>query len=282
MDLLSIIEKEISETQTAIAFQHEQVKWYLQTYLLAISGLFALSGYFASDSNITVRESIIGATFTITTFFLGWIFLSVIAHKSSLIIMLYKQLAVTRGIRARSTPELAADYVMPRASHHIKVAGMLKYLPYLFFVFNFLILCGGLSFYFSPHMKYFQIVASVSAFAVTLGTFYPVVCVTFNRQIRCATHAKSMRHKNLLERIWGHEMHKIKQRHRGVRGFFLAVAMFGAISIAIFSFSTIGVTYEQTIVYFAYIGTALFGVLRLLIERYRLVVALKKVDSGIE
>jgi hypothetical protein len=282
MDLLNIVEKEISETQTAIAFQHEQVKWYLQTYLLAISGLFALSGYFASDNNITIRESIIGATFTVTTFFLGWTFLSVIAHKSSLIIMLNKHLAATRGIRVRSAPDLAADYVMTRTSRHIKVASMLKYLPYLFFAFNFLILCGGLSFYFSPHMKYYQIVASVSAFAVTLGTFYPVVCVTFNRQIRCASQAKSMRHKNLLERIWGHEMHKIKQRHKVARGCFLAMAMFGAISIALFSFSTTGATFELTIINLAYIGTALFAVSRLMIERYRLVIALQKVDPGIE
>jgi len=109
-----VIEKEISEALTSLNQQHVQCQWYVQIYLLAISGLFAIAGFFGKDGTLSVQASAVGVTYALLVFFLGWLFLSVVAHKATMIHMLYKHVAIMRGLRAQSHATLQKDYVLPR------------------------------------------------------------------------------------------------------------------------------------------------------------------------
>lgn len=98
MSALDVLSKEIDEAYKSVASQHDQIKYYFQIYMAALAGLFTLTGYFSSGG-ITRDEAIIGIISTVSVFCLGWIFLSIVAHKVSMLIFLYKHLAVCRAKR---------------------------------------------------------------------------------------------------------------------------------------------------------------------------------------
>lgn len=279
MATLELINKEVDETTSGISHQHIQLKDYLQVYLLSLGGLFAISGFFSSNGEVGIKESIIGSVCTLTVFFLGWLFLSIVSHRASMLILLYKHLAFLREMRANEfgNNEFIKGYVLPAGKGMIKMPGLLHYLPYFFFAFNFLILCGGLAFFLSPHMKYHQIVACVSAAAVFFGSFYPLVCVTFKRHVKCAEKANTIKGMRRLEDVWHKQIMERQRPSRTVKVILAFGAIVGSIVIAAFSF----VVDKSDIFYvvtFSWTSVIAYALIRFFAEKFRISFSIEAVD----
>jgi len=277
-----IIEKEISETSTSLNQQHTQCQWYVQTYLLAISGLFAVAGFFGKDGKLSIQASSVGIVYAVIVFFLGWVFLSVVAHKAAMIHMLYKHIASMRALRINKHEELREKYVLPLEKNQIRYGSLITYLPYLFFIFNFIFLCSALTYFISPHFSYYQTVAIVCASATLFGTFYPVVCISFNKHLGCAFKANNARHRNLLEHIWTHAVKKEKRKYRSIKYILLAIANLGAIGVVVFALMPLSKEYTHTIIYTSYSGVLIFTAIRYVMEKYRIKIGVEAVRQKIE
>jgi len=275
-----IIEKEIAEASASIASQHSQCQWYVQTYLVAITGLFAIAAFFAKDGKLTLQASSVGVVYSIVVFFIGWVFLSVIAHKVAMIQMLYKHVAGMRELRAKNHPILESAYVLPKGRTPVKYGSLIGQLPYLFFAFNFVLFAGGISFFLAPHTQYHQTVSVVVAICTILGTFYPVVCISFNKHLSCASKARNMRHKQLLENHWTRAVRDRKKKFRGVRNTLLLLANIGAILVAAFAYSPQSSGFEMAVIFLSYIGIAIYGALRYAMERWRLRIGVEAIRAG--
>lgn len=280
MPKIDIINKEVDETIGNISHQHQEIKYYFQLYTVALIGLFSISGYF-SNNGLSIHESIIGSAYTVTVFFLGWVFLSIVSHKVAMIILLYKHIAIFRRRRLNilKGTNLMKDYVLPSDKKDVMMPEMLKYLPYLVFVFNFLILCGGLAFYFAPHMPYYQMMATVTATAVLFGAFYPRVCITFNKHVSCATRGSTLRAKYRMELAWERAIKQAGKPSRIIKIIFLIVSALGAWSIAVVSFFIENHTYQVVIVFFCWGGITMFGILRYKVEIYNFKIAQNKISE---
>ena len=280
MPEIEIINKEIDETINNVTHQHQQIKYYFQVYMVALVGLFSISGYFAKGG-FSTHESIVGAAFTVTVFFLGWVFLSVVSHKVAMIILLYKHLSVFRRRRLNimNCSGLEKEYVLPHEKKNVIMPGMLKFLPYLVFVFNFLILCGGLAFYLAPHVSYVQSVATISAVAVVLGAFYPRVCITFNKHISCAIRGATLRAKHRMENAWEKSVKQCGKPSRLIKVVFVLFSITGALGLAISSYYITDPLYQKVIVIACWIGVVVFAVVRYFIEIYNFKIAKNKVSE---
>lgn len=277
-----IVEKEISETTASLSQQHTQCQWYVQTYLLAVSGLFAIAGFFGKDGTFSVQASAVGVTYALVVFFLGWIFLSVVAHKAAMIHMLYKHIASMRSLRVRDYPALREEYVLPLEKYQIKYGSLLKQLPYLFFVFNFVFVCSALAYFMSAHLAYYyQVVAIISAIVTLLGTFYPVVCISFNKHLGCAFKARSIRHKYILEAKWTRAVREAKRKFRFLKVFLLTLANLGAIGIAIFSLTEESSMYSREIIIACYVGVTIYAAIRYAMEVVRIRIGIDAVRQRI-
>ncbi|BBB24619.1 conserved hypothetical protein [Amphritea japonica ATCC BAA-1530] len=276
----NVIEKEIEESTTSIANQHSQCQWYVKTYLLSITGLFAIAAFFSGDQKLTAQAATIGTVYSFVVFFMGWGFLSVIAHKVSLIHMLYKHVAGMRTLRIKSHPKLDDVYALAKGKNQIKYGSLIKELPYLFFAFNFIFFAGGLSYFLAPHTDYHQTVSTVSAICIFFGTFYPIVCISFKKHIACAYKAQNMEHKNRLEEKWANTVSRRKKKYMMPRVIFLLISNTGASILALLSFYPQEVLSSSSIVILSYIGIALFASLRYSIERWRLKIGVKAIHSA--
>jgi len=276
-----IIEKEISETATSLSQQHSQCQWYVQTYLVAISGLFAVAGFFGKDGKFSTQASAVGIVYSIIVFFLGWVFLSVVAHKAAMIHMLYKHIASMRGFRIKNHEELRAKYVLAIGQSQIKYGSLITQFPYLFFSFNFIFLCSALAYFVSPHFLYYQTVAIISATATLFGTFYPVVCISFNKHLGCAFKAKNARHRHLLELTWTRAVRAYKKKYRLPKYFLLTVANLGAVGVVVFAMTPESKEYTQPIIYSSYAGVIIFAAVRYAMEKYRIKIGVEAVRQRI-
>lgn len=198
--------KEIDEANEILNRQHLQIKWYVQIYLLALFGFFSLAGFLfrkETTSSSLYNVDVIIIACAIIIFFLGWLLLSALAHKVSIINLIYKHLATMRLGRIEHINNIfIKGYAFPLSSKEIKLPGMIKHMPYLFFVLNYNILCGCVFFI---AYKYFGILNAINisiCTAVLAGLFYPRVCVTFNKHIRASEGASSFPDKQYLEQEW--------------------------------------------------------------------------------
>lgn len=277
-----IIEKEIAETATSLSQQHSQCQWYVQTYLLAISGLFAVAGFFGKDGKLSTQASAVGIVYAVIVFFLGWVFLSVVAHKAAMIHMLYKHIASMRGFRIKNHEELRAKYVLPLKQNQIKYGSLIKRFPYLFFSFNFIFLCSSLAYFVAPHFDYYQTIAIICAVATLFGTFYPVVCISFNKHLGCAFKAKNARHRLLLEHIWTRAVRDHKKKYKWLKLFFLTAANFGAVGVVVFTMNPMSKEYTHLIIFSSYAGVIFFATVRYAIEKYRINIGFKAINHRID
>jgi hypothetical protein len=275
-----IVEKEIAETTSSISSQHAQCQWYVQTYLVAITGLFAIAAFFAKDGKLSVQASAVGVVYSLVVFFMGWVFLSVIAHKVAMIHMLYKHVAGMRELRAKAHPELESAYVLPKGRTPVKYGSLIGQLPYLFFAFNFVLFAGGLSFFLAPHTRYHQTVAVVVAICTLLGTFYPIVCISFNKHLSCASKARNMRHKQLLENHWTRAVRDKKRRFWWLRFSMLTIANFGALLMALYAYVPQTSSSERAVILLCYAGLLGYGLVRYAMEKWRLKIGVEAIKVG--
>lgn len=278
-----VIEKEISETVASLTHQHTQCQWYVQTYLIAISGLFAVVSFLGKDGKLSVQASAVGITYALVVFFMGWVFLSIVAHKAAMIHMLYKHIANMRGLRIKAHAILKEHYVLPLEKTQIRYGSLLTSLPYLFFAFNFVFVCSALTYFVAPHMQYYyQAVAVICASAIALGTFYPVVCISFNKHLDCAFKAKNMHHRYLLEGAWAKAVKERKDRYRYPRIFLLFLANAGAIGIAAYSLNVESLAHSTEITFASYLGTITYAIGRFAMEKIRIRIGIEAVRSRID
>lgn len=277
-----VVEKEISETAASLSHQHAQCQWYVQTYLLAISGLFALVSFFGKETKLTVQFSAVGVTYAIVVFFMGWVFLSIVAHKAAMIHMLYKHIANMRGLRIQAHEALRERYVLPLERTQIRYGGLLTKLPYFFFAFNFVFVCSALTYFIAPHLQhYYQTVAVISASAIALGTFYPVVCISFNKHLACAFKARNMQHRYQLEEAWTKAVKEKKQKYGVLKLFLLVIANTGAIGIAICSVRDLAASYSLQVIIASYFGAIVYAMSRYALETVRIRVGFEAVHKRI-
>ncbi len=208
---LSILNKELEESFAGIASQHGQIRWFVQTYLLALFGLFTLTGFIVNTVNIpssgndpTKLKVAVGISCSISLFILGWLLLSVLARKIATLTIIYKHIAVCRRARLQfMKDQYHEEYFYSTNADEILLPGMIRFMPYCFFVLNYMVLCGGLFFY-----AYFitDDLNLSSVLSLTIGTivglFYPNVCIIFNKHIITAIKATSFSHKKKLEESW--------------------------------------------------------------------------------
>lgn len=276
-----VLEKEISEASASISSQHAQCQWYVQTYLVAITGLFAIAAFFARDGKLSVQASAVGIVYSLVVFFMGWVFLSVIAHKVAMIHMLYKHIAGMRDLRAKAHPELEFAYVLPKGRTPVKYGSLIGQLPYLFFAFNFILFAGGLAYFLAPHTRYHQTVGVVVTVCTLLGTFYPVVCISFNKHLTCASKARNVRHKQLLENHWTRAVRDKKKRFRWLRFGLLILANLGAMLIAIYAYVPQTAESEKVVITLSYSGLILYGLVRYAMEKWRLKIGVEAIKVGV-
>ncbi|MFZ6820030.1 hypothetical protein [Undibacterium sp. Ji22W] len=275
----SVIEKEISESMSSVASQHSQCQLFVQTFLLSVTGLFAVAAFFSKDSKLTLQASSVGIVYSLLVFFMGWVFLSVIAHKVAMIHILYKHIAAMRAFRVSLFPMLRNTYVLPIGRATAKYGSMINQLPYLFFAFNFVLFAGALSFFLAPHIQYHQNVAVVIAVCTVLGTFYPIVCISFNKHLECARRAKDMLHKERLEKVWTQSVRSKKRKFRWPRILFLILCNFGAIAIAVLSFDPSHFLSSRQIIAFSYGGALGFIFLRYAVEKWRIRIGIESISN---
>ncbi|MDH5325317.1 MAG: hypothetical protein OEZ68_02440 [Gammaproteobacteria bacterium] len=241
MSNIDIVNIEIEEAYNSVSHQHQQIKFYLQYYMVALIGLFTLTGYLTQSNNEKTEDSPhiefhfamfplnsvqnqlsektdeskviknemspsakLGITFVVTVFLLGWAFIAILAHKISFLVLLYKHIAFFRYERLElgGSESMKAGYVLPNNKSHIKLPSLVIYLPYVFFVFNYLILIGGLSYYLILSLDWVQTIAVVSFVSIVFGIYYPIVCLTFNKHYRAARKAPNMAGKLKLIMAW--------------------------------------------------------------------------------
>jgi len=274
-----IVEKEIAEATSSIASQHAQCRWYVQMYLMAITGLFAITAFFAKDGELTIQASAVGVVYSLVVFFAGWVFLSVIAHKVAMIHMLYKHVAGMRELRVKAHPGLDSAYVLPKGRTSVKYGSLVGQLPYLFFVFNFVLFAGGVSFFLAPHTRYHQTVSSVVAICALLGTFYPIVCVSFNKRLSCALKARNMRHRQLLEAQWTRAVRDKKKKFRWLRISLFLGANLGAVLLMLCAYVPLFPISEKIIIFLSYGGLVVYGFVRFAMEKWRLKIGVKAINT---
>lgn len=209
MESKEFLNKEIDEANEILSAQHAHIKWYTQTYLLALFGFLSLAGYLEikKEGYVTsnMAADVVVVTCSIIIFCLGWIFLSSLAHKISMITMLHKHLAALRRLRLESfekASEIESEYIFPLSNEQIRLPGLIMHMPYWFFALNFSILSGTIFFVLARHIGLIPSLISSFSVAMIVGLFYPRVCITFRKHMRASNDANTIPEKYYLEDTW--------------------------------------------------------------------------------
>jgi len=277
MEQVEILNKEVDECVKNISSQHQQVKYYFQSYMIAIVGLFSLAGFFSKDL-ISISEMFIGIMYSVCVFFLGWIFLSIISHKVAMLILVYKHMAIIRRTRLRklNCNETTKSYVLPTDPTHIRMPGLLKFLPYLLFIFNFAMLCGTISYYLSYHLMFHQVTSVVCFIAVLFGSFYPIACVSYRKHTDCAKRANSLESFHRIEILWNKASKKVKKISSFHKKIFIFIGFILSITGVYVSSLNLTETYQYISAVVSIIGVSTYGYLRYLAEKYKIDFTVKK------
>lgn len=270
-NIFDFYNKEIDEANEILARQHSQIKWYVQIYLLALFGFFSLAGFLfkkdATSQGCSSEDVIILACATII-FCLGWLLLSALAHKISIINLIYKQLAYMRRNRLEHVNIFTSkNYIYPLDPKEIRLPGLVSYMPYLFFVLNYNVICGCVFFI---TYKYFSLANAVNisvCSAIFIGLFYPRVCVTFNKHMRASADADSFPNKQYLEQKW-EEKRKGKINLIGFTIKYGMLILIFSVSIlaTIFNIYNIETFSPKTYLSTVILSGLLFGILRYFFE----------------
>lgn len=266
---LEIINKEIDEGYAHLDRQHEQIRWFVQIYMLALGGLFAFAGHLLNEPNSGVIAAI-GTTATLLVFGLGWLLLSSLAHKMSMIILIHKHISMMRGHRvAEAGGTFGASYVFPTSPRVVVFARLIRVTPYIFFGVNVGLLCAGLGFFMYKSNGDSFMAGVLSPLAgILVGIVYPRSCVTFSKHIDTASRAVSFEEKKRFEKEWDDQRAKYDKKHRlermGFR-FVLGILVIVGGWVALRGWTT----HQVLWILCAHLNATAFGILRYHQERRR-------------
>ncbi|MCF7513628.1 hypothetical protein L3V43_07000 [Pseudoalteromonas sp. L23] len=281
MEQVEILNKEMDECYKNINNQHQQVKYYFQSYMVAIIGLFSLSSYFSKEG-MTNSELFLGITFSICVFFLGWIFLSIVSHKISMLILIYKHMSVIRSSRLKKLgcEQTENQYVLPKEIRDIRMPGLLKFLPYLLFVFNFVTLCGAVAYYLSFNYMYHQVVSVVGCIAVFFGSFYPIACISYRKHTDCALRARSLKAFNKLERRWNIENKNLNKKYSNLKATFILIGMLISLLSVYVSSLSLEEDHKIYLTICSSVGLLIYGAMRFAAEKYRIKFVVTHIENA--
>jgi len=196
---IALINKELEESFSYSESQHVQIKWFIQLHLLALFGFFSLAGFLHRNS-VSGISSLICLSSAIAVFGIGWILLTVLAHKISMILLINKHISTFRNHRLQVLGDgFRCSYVYPTDPSEALIARSVNVLPYIFFAANYMVLCGSSWFFIAQITdNYIGFAASISI-GVLVGIFYPRTCVTFYKHLRAAKDALSFSEKHKIE-----------------------------------------------------------------------------------
>jgi hypothetical protein len=273
---LLILNKELEENFAHLDRQHTQVKWFVQLYTFALGGFFAFSGYLANQTS-SAYSSIAGISAGFLVFCLGWLLLVTLAHKLAIIILTHKQIAVFRGHRlSLLDSKYETDYVFPTSSQAVRFAKAIDTTPYIFFVVNYVILCGSTGFYVSRVLGIWVGVTTSLAIGIIVGLVYPRSCVIFAKHIRTAKLATSLMKMHELEQAFENLRKEAKKEAEGRHNLFYKacisiITFFVLVGIGL-ALLNIWVKLDSSriiLLSFSVLNACLFGVVRYKMEKIK-------------
>lgn len=268
---IDFLNKEVEEANKILERQHTQIQWFVQVYLLALFGFFSVTGYLIVKSNSEIPVLSVNVIILVCAaiiFCLGWLLLSALSHKLSIMQMVYKHLATMRRRRIEEVDILLEEgYVFPLSDESVQMPGLIYYMPYLFFGLNYTLFCGSFFFVFHKQLSYVPALNLSFCIAILVGLFYPRVCMTFNKHMRASGDADTLPKKQYLEEMWE------KKRKSGATklGLFVkhgALFILTSLSIGITYFSINNIWNYNDFVYLAagVVTLLVFGALRYFFE----------------
>jgi hypothetical protein len=268
-----VINQELEENYAHLDRQHAQVKWFVQLYTFALIGLFSLAGYLASHPNPPLTH-LIGLSAGFVLFCLGWLLLSTLANKMGMIVLTHKQIALLRGYRLDLLKsDLEDKYVFPTKPKDVRFPKLVEYTPYLFFIVNYIILCGGAAFFISDFTNISVGLTSSFAIGVIAGLFYPNSCVEFNKHIKTAGKATSLENMRNLEKAFTDFRKQSRKKHI-VRYLVLLVILFLLVIIAV-GLLLLSILLEpyssvhKTLIMLSVLNAVIFAVIRFGMEKIK-------------
>lgn len=238
---LRTITEEIDESYKTVDRQHSQCRWFIKTYLIIFFGLLSFGGYVGRMEGPSVPICVVGMFAGVLTFGMGWVLMSALAHKISMVILTYKQIAVSRARRYEVIERWdAEESVFPVKREDVTCAKSVEYLPYAFFGVNYFTLCGSFVFFMSVLQEVSGDVAFLWMVTVSIvaGILYPRACVTFYCHIKAARAAKSVMEKDRKYMEYEERRRGERKAEYRERFILLTVLLFLNVSLAI------GQTYE--------------------------------------
>jgi hypothetical protein len=145
---VAFLNREYDEVWDCIQNDYQHSKSFIQLYVLAMTGLFAVTGLTIEHDSVEIRATGLGVTLVVVL--TGWLLLSFMSFKLSHLILNLKHLAHIRKRRLDSL-EAADDfrlaYGLPLRSEGIIIPNSWKHTPVVFCVFNYLLLFFAAIFY---------------------------------------------------------------------------------------------------------------------------------------
>lgn len=164
------------------------------------------------------------------------------------------------------------QYVFPLEKTDVVFPRMVNYLPYVFFIINYVLLISFNFYYLNPHLEMHQLVSILALIAILTGLFYPRLCVTFKKHMRCSNKANTLKKMKELEKTW--EKNYRSKVPRLAKYFILFILSVSSSVTVFYSFQN---SYkENSIVIATSIIFVTFALVRYLIEFYQIKFSVEK------